>query len=158
MHKVYSGQSCTVCNTEEEYRALCAKYREVNAAGGLVSDGRGKLLLIRRSGKWDLPKGHQEKGEDILLTALREVREETGVQAEGGELICITDHCYLRDSVWHLKHTWWYKMTCPGGAQTLPQTEEDITEAVWVKEEDLPPLLDDTYPSIREVFEKAHIG
>ena len=55
------------------------KYLEVNAGGGLVTNTKGEFLLIRRSGLWDLPKGHQEPGEDIGATALREVEEETGV-------------------------------------------------------------------------------
>ena len=100
-----------VHNTDKVYRRLCAEFKEVNAAGGLVSNRRGDFLLINRNGLWDLPKGHQEKGEDIKITAMREVQEETGVdKLELRELICITDHCYLRDGIWHLKHTWWYDM------------------------------------------------
>ena len=49
------------------YRALCGEFREVNAAGGLVVNRRGDYLLIRRDGLWDLPKGHQEPGEDISV-------------------------------------------------------------------------------------------
>ena len=64
---------------EETYRQFCSRFKEVNAAGGLVSNRREDVLLIRRNGLWDLPKGHQEAGEDIKVTALREVREETGV-------------------------------------------------------------------------------
>ncbi|MBQ8061036.1 MAG: NUDIX domain-containing protein, partial [Bacteroidales bacterium] len=93
---------------EETYRGFCSQFKEVNAAGGLVSNRRGDVLLIRRNDLWDLPKGHQEEGEDISVTALREVQEETGVlNLELKELICITDHCYRRDGIWHLKHTWW---------------------------------------------------
>ena len=57
-------------DTERTYRRLCAEFREVNAAGGLVSNRRGDFLLISRNGLWDLPKGHQEAGEDIEVTAL----------------------------------------------------------------------------------------
>ena len=89
---------------ERCYRNVCGEFKEVNAAGGLVSNRRGDYLLIRRDGLWDLPKGHQEAGEDISVTALREVQEETGVnELELGELICVTDHCYLRNGLWHLK-------------------------------------------------------
>ena len=83
---------------ERTYRRVCAEFKEVNAAGGLVSNRRGDFLLISRNGLWDLPKGHQEAGEDIETTALREVQEETGVdQLELRRLICVTDHCYFRD-------------------------------------------------------------
>ncbi len=57
------------------------------AAAGAVLDGRGRVLLIRRRippfrGQWALPAGYQEIDEDPRDTALREVREETGIEAE----------------------------------------------------------------------------
>ena len=64
-------------NIENTYREFCFRFKEVNAAGGLVSNRREDVLLISRNGLWDLPKGHQEAGEDIRVTALREVQEET---------------------------------------------------------------------------------
>lgn len=138
---------------EEIYRRLCSEFREVNAAGGLVSNRRGDYLLIRRDGLWDLPKGHQEPGEDIRTTALREVQEETGVDnLKLRKLICITDHCYFRNNMWHLKHTWWYDMLYNEPVELVPQKEEDITEAAWVARSSLPPFLKNTYPSIAEVF------
>ena len=138
---------------EEIYRRLCSEFREVNAAGGLVSNRRGDYLLIRRDGLWDLPKGHQEPGEDIRTTALREVQEETGVDnLKLRKLICITDHCYFRNNMWHLKHTWWYDMLYNEPVELVPQKEEDITKAAWVARSSLPPFLKNTYPSIAEVF------
>ena len=145
-------------NPETCYKVVCGQFKEVNAAGGLVSNRRGDYLLIRRDGLWDLPKGHQEKGEDISVTALREVQEETGVDnLELGELICITDHCYKRDGIWHLKHTWWYQMNYMAPVDLTPQTEEDITKAAWVAKSSLPPFLKNTYPSIKEVFIMAKV-
>jgi len=38
------------------------------------------LLLHYKSGHWDFPKGHQEKGENDEVTLRREVKEETGIQ------------------------------------------------------------------------------
>ncbi len=145
-------------NTGWMYRRVCAEFREVDAAGGLVSNRRGDYLLIQRSGLWDLPKGHREAGEDIRVTALREVQEETGVdQLELRDLICVTDHCYLRDGVWHLKHTWWYDMLYTDPVNLTPQREEDITRAAWVARSSLPPYLKNTYPSIQEVFREAKV-
>lgn len=142
-------------DTEGSYQSLCKEFKEVNAAGGLVSNRRGDFLLIRRNGLWDLPKGHQEDGEDIELTALREVREETGVdELQLKELICVTDHCYLRNNIWHLKHTWWYNMLYTEPSELAPQTEEDIAKAAWIAKSSLPPYLKNSYPSIVEVFRK----
>ena len=138
---------------EDCYKTICGEFREVNAAGGLVENRRGDYLLIKRDGLWDLPKGHQEAGEDIKVTALREVQEETGVDDLSlGDLICVTDHCYKRNGIWHLKHTWWYRMYYLKPLDLTPQTEEDITKAAWVAKSSLPPFLKNTYPSIKEVF------
>ena len=138
---------------EDCYKKICGEFREVNAAGGLVENRRGDYLLIKRDGHWDLPKGHQEAGEDIKVTALREVQEETGVDDLSlGDLICVTDHCYKRNGIWHLKHTWWYRMYYLKPLDLTPQTEEDITKAAWVAKSSLPPFLKNTYPSIKEVF------
>lgn len=56
------------------------------SAGGVVFkrllSGVRVCLIARRRGKqliWCLPKGHIEKGESLRRTALREVREETGI-------------------------------------------------------------------------------
>ena len=143
---------------EETYRRICAEFKEVNAGGGLVRNRRGDYLLIKRNGQWDLPKGHQEENEDIKITSLREVEEETGIdQLSLKELICVTDHCYRRDGIWHLKHSWWFDMLYNGPVDLVPQKEEDISKAAWVAKSSLPLLLKTTYPSIMEVFKEAKI-
>ena len=140
------------------YRRICSEFKEVNAGGGLVSNRRGDFLLISRNGLWDLPKGHQDPGEAIDTTALREVREETGIdELVIRDLICITDHCYRRDGIWHLKHTWWYDMLYTDPTDLTPQREEDITKAAWVAKSSLPNFLLNTYPSIVEVFREAKV-
>ena len=145
-------------NIEDTYRMICSEFVEVNAGGGLVSNRRGDFLLISRNGLWDLPKGHQDPGEDISVTALREVQEETGIdQLIPRGLICVTDHCYRRDGKWHLKHTWWYDMLYTDPTDLPPQREEDITKAAWVARSSLPPYLLNTYPSILEVFREAKV-
>ena len=154
LHRVYIPTE----DVEETYRTICAEFREVNAGGGLVSNRRGDFLLISRNGMWDLPKGHQDPGEETSVTALREVEEETGIEhLLLGDLICITDHCYRRDGIWHLKHTWWYNMLHTDPADLTPQREEDISKAAWVAKSSLPPFLQNTYPSISEVFREAKV-
>jgi 8-oxo-dGTP pyrophosphatase MutT (NUDIX family) len=43
-------------------------------------------LLVRKPGRWDLPKGHVDPGETDLQCALRELEEETGIQAADVEV------------------------------------------------------------------------
>lgn len=44
------------------------------------------LLLQKHNGKWDLPKGHVERGESFLDGAVRECYEETGLDVGDGSL------------------------------------------------------------------------
>ena len=157
-----SGSLDRICiesqDEEATYRRICEEFLEVNAGGGLVSNRRGDYLLISRNGMWDLPKGHQDPGEDIETTALREVQEETGIEdLELRDLICVTDHCYLRNGKWHLKHTWCYDMLYTDPTDLTPQLEEDISKAAWVARSSLPSFLLNTYPSIIEVFREAKV-
>ena len=101
---------------------FCAKFNVVDAAGGLVENGAGDVLMISRNGWWDLPKGHVEQGESHVEAALREVAEETGLDdMELGELITVTQHFYLVDGRWEMKRSWWYGMTYRGAKIPTPQ-------------------------------------
>ncbi|MBQ0025383.1 MAG: NUDIX domain-containing protein [Bacteroidales bacterium] len=135
---------------------FCRNFREINAGGGVVSDGKGNYLLILRHNVWDLPKGKQEPGEPIEACALREVSEETGLKNLSlKDFICTTHHTYKIAGQPCIKHTFWYNMEYTGSEALVPQTEEDITEAKWVAKEDLPQYLKETYPSIAEVVSHA---
>ncbi len=143
-------------NTKETYENFCKLFKLVNAGGGLVQNLRGDYLLIKRNGIWDLPKGHQEEGEKIEDTALREVEEESGINnLRLGEFICRTEHCYLRDNIWHLKHSYWYKMYDSRPEVLTPQKEEDITKAIWLAKSMVDAYLTNSYPSILDVFKQV---
>ena len=55
---------------------------EVEAAGGVVLDGEGRVAVVHRPrhDDWSLPKGKLDPGESFEDAALREVEEETGVR------------------------------------------------------------------------------
>ena len=133
----------------------------ITAAGGLVQNSNGEFLLMYRRGFWDLPKGKLDLGESIPDCAVREVREETGLQSlELGPFICTTTHPYFdtwlnKDVV---KHTHWFSMLSLANDTLVPQTEEDIEKLVWVTVPELPEYLNNTYPTIRDVFEAFNAG
>ncbi|MEF9931475.1 MAG: NUDIX domain-containing protein [Bacteroidales bacterium] len=140
-------------NIDNTFKQICSEFSQLNAGGGIVLNKRGEYLLIFRNGLWDLPKGKQEPNEDIRNSAMREVEEECGINDLNiKELICVTHHCYHLNGNFMLKHTYWYKMLHTNGCIPKPQLEENIQKCLWVKKEDLPQYLSNTYPSILEVF------
>lgn len=128
-------------------------FKFVQAAGGVVLDEKDRLLAIRRLGKWDLPKGKVEKGEDLESAALREVQEECGIK----DLSLLSFH----SDTWHtyqhkgkhcLKHTAWYLMRSSSRETLVPQHEEDIEEVRWVPREEADSIMADTYPSLLSIL------
>lgn len=65
--------------------------RVVPAASAVVTDGDGRLLLAKRidNDLWTIPGGTMEPGETIAETAVREVKEETGIDVEVVSLVGI---------------------------------------------------------------------
>ena len=133
----------------------CFKY--IEAAGGLVTLRDERILLIKRLGKWDLPKGKTEKGESLQTTALREVIEECGLKSSPvitGEL-AHTYHTYYHKKGKHiLKHTAWFAMRYEGKESLHPQLDEDITRAVWFPVNLLKVIRQNTYQSIIKVLDE----
>ena len=76
-YKVYINNSPEIIT--ENWESFCANYMLIEAAGGLVYNAKDQLLMIFRNGKWDLPKGKLEVGENIEQCAMREVEEECGI-------------------------------------------------------------------------------
>jgi 8-oxo-dGTP diphosphatase len=64
----------------------------VPCAGAVVRDPAGRLLLVQRGqepgrGRWSLPGGRVEAGETAAEAAVREVREETGLEVVADALV-----------------------------------------------------------------------
>ncbi|MEW6469614.1 MAG: NUDIX domain-containing protein [Bacteroidota bacterium] len=143
-------------NLPELFACFSSLFRNISAAGGLVRNPGGDCLLILRHGKWDLPKGKMEKGEEPQAAALREVSEECGL----GELTVIrplpdTYHVYIQNGEHILKTTHWYEMMCSDTRQPVPQLEEGITEVKWTDKSRARRLLCDSYASLRDLALKV---
>ncbi|RIY37279.1 NUDIX hydrolase [Capnocytophaga canis] len=130
------------------------KVTTIKAGGGIVTNAKGEILFIKRQGKWDLPKGKKEKGENIVVCALREVEEETGVKKlKIIRFNTITYHIFKHDGAYFMKETYWYDMFTKYKGKLKPQTEEDIEKVRWKALSEIPELLNNSYRSIQKIFE-----
>ncbi|MBK9478652.1 MAG: NUDIX domain-containing protein [Bacteroidetes bacterium] len=139
---------------KEKQNALNSIYTKIEAAGGIVKNKQGQLLFIFRHGKWDLPKGKIEKGENEQDAALREVEEECGIaELTLQKKLTTTFHTYYLKDTPILKASHWYLMNYTGNStQLIPQTEEHISDARWMNATEIQEAMKNTYASIAEVM------
>ncbi|MEP6729221.1 MAG: NUDIX domain-containing protein [bacterium] len=113
-----------------------SRAQQETSAGGVVyrlDSGSPLYLLIRDSYQnWGFPKGHLEDGELAQDAALREVREETGIEdvALRGTIETIDWYFRFRGRLIH-KICHFYLMET-AQADTSPQRTEGITACQWV--------------------------
>ena len=141
-------------DTEELCSISKSCFTYVKAAGGVVRQ-EDQLLVIKRFGLYDLPKGHVESNESIQECAVREVQEECGLQElQINAPLTDTFHIYCRNNSWFLKKTYWFSMHCSANQTPSPQKEEDIEEAFWLPISEIETAKNNTYLSLLEVFKK----
>ena len=150
-YKVYINNSLEIIT--ENWESFCENYVLIEAAGGLVYSDINQLIMIFRNGKWDLPKGKLEVGENIEQCAIREVEEECGIS----ELLITqqlqeTYHTYEINKEKILKRTYWFEMESSFKGNLVPETKEGITAVVWVAEEDIAEKLENSFGNIIELF------
>lgn len=140
---------------EQFLKKLLARFRQKDAAGGLVSNAQGEYLLIFSRERWSFPKGGIEWLEEPDAAAMREVTEETGI----GELRILhkmpeTYHTFSRRDQWQMKVTHWYRMETTTTKSPQPQKEEGIEAVRWVSKQAWIEGEWDAYPLVRHVFEQ----
>lgn len=108
------------------------------------TDRRGRLL-------WSLPKGHIEDYETVPMTAIREVREETGIEGEIIKRLGTIDYWFLSDGKRIHKTVHHYLLRFTGGE--LSNADAEITEVKWVPLKDLPRVL--SYADERKLARRA---
>jgi 8-oxo-dGTP pyrophosphatase MutT (NUDIX family) len=129
-------------------------FKIIIAAGGIVQKG-DQFLFIKRHGKWDIPKGKLEKGEDEEQGAIREIEEECNlINPIIDQKICNTYHHYELKGKEILKKSVWFHLHYDGNDHLIPQTEEGITEVRWFKKEEFDQIRANTFSSIIEVLDQ----
>jgi 8-oxo-dGTP pyrophosphatase MutT (NUDIX family) len=132
--------------------------RKETSAGGVVfriHEGRALFLLIRDSYKnWGFPKGHLEAGEAAEAAALREVREETGLDGLElrGTVATIDWYFRFRGRLIH-KVCHFFLMETEDEA-TSPQRAEGITACRWAPFDEAMAAI--SYANARDVLQRAH--
>ena len=111
----------------------------IPCVGAVIKDGQGRLLLIKRghapaAGLWSLPGGRIEPGETDAEALVREMREETGLVIEAGQLIGTARRPAQDGSVFDIRD---YAATVIGG--TL-RPGDDAADARWVDASELAAL------------------
>src|SRR5690606_33928087 len=106
------------------------------ATGVLVTDARGRLLLVKRNhdpamGRWAFPSGYVDAGEVLEEAATREVFEETGIEVRLERLLGAWSH--PGDAVVFLAYA---AVHVAGEALAGPEAEQ----VGWFAPDALPPL------------------
>src|SRR3954447_16200168 len=121
--------------------------------GGVVLRGRDVLVITpaRRSRIRTLPKGGADPGESEEATALREVREETGVVAQVVEHLGDVEYWYRRGGRRVFKTVAFYLCNYVSG--DTADHDHEVEEAQWMPLERARAEL--SYPGEREMIERA---
>ena len=119
------------------------------SCGIIVFDGEKVLLVKHKGGHTSFPKGHVEKGETLKVTARRETKEETGIDAEIKGNICFINTYVPKEG--YEKDVLFFVGEKIGG-ELKPQLEEVSFCDFFTKEEALEKL---TYGIDKKILEEA---
>lgn len=106
------------------------------SAGGIVFNKEGRVLITQHSqnNHWGFPKGHIEKGQTSKEAAIREVREEGGIEAEIIEKIGENKYFYTFDGKKRFKVVVLFLMKYLSG--DIADHDFEVSEAKWVSPEE----------------------
>jgi 8-oxo-dGTP diphosphatase len=114
--------------------------RPIVGVGAIVVDG-DRALVVRRAteplkGQWSIPGGMLELGEKLREGVAREVKEETGLIVEPGEVLDVFDSIFPDDSGGFPYHYVLVDFLCRAIGGELAASS-DVDAAKWVTSEEL---------------------
>jgi ADP-ribose pyrophosphatase YjhB (NUDIX family) len=125
-------------------------------ASAVLVDEAGRVLLARRGvepelGKWDLPGGFLEEGEEPLAGLRRELREETGLEVEPLSFLGAWIDTYGdgEGAVSTLNLYWLVR------ADGEPRAADDVAELSWFGAGELPGLAFRANAQVLEAWQRA---
>lgn len=114
---------------------------------GCIILNEGKVLLVKHNvGHWGFPKGHMEKNETELQTAIREVKEETNVDVEIQEEKRYVEEYYSNEDTF--KQVVYFLATCKN--MNIQKQEAEIAQIEWVPIEEAVNKI--TYENTKKLF------
>ncbi|MGG4483205.1 NUDIX hydrolase [Paenibacillus illinoisensis] len=124
------------------------------SAGGIVEDGHGNILLVKaHDDGWVYPGGITEVGENLIDGVIREIKEESGIDASVSHLISVVSNTAVHkwyDGVTDVPTKVMFDFVCKLEGGELAVSEE-TSECRWVPKEQVLDYI--TLPAIRMRYE-----
>ena len=128
------------------------------ASGEAVVMKGDKILLIQRGddGLWALPGGITDPGETLAETAVRELREETGINGIATQLLGIFDsRLWHSEKKIHFYHAvFLVEANNNQNKENKPDEPEEVTAVAYFTENNLPPLSPGHHLRVPFVFKQ----
>ena len=129
--------------------------KHIIAVGGIVENDRGEILLVKhRDHKaWGFPGGQVENGENLIDAVIREIKEESGINASVARLIVVSSNTasYEGTNGYETIPTKvMFDFACKYVDGDLSSSDETV-ESKWVKKEEVLNYM--TAPAYRERFQ-----
>ena len=130
------------------------------SAGGVAYRKRAghidvALISVGADNRWQLPKGLVDKGESTADASVREVREETGIDAEMIDRIDKVEYWYVSkeegSAVRYHKFVYFYLMRYKSGS--VDDHDDEVNEARWVAIDDAIEML--AFKSEKKIMTQA---
>ena len=128
------GLNCSIVDNYSnlaKFKPVC-KHNVAYIVGIVLIDNQDRICLVQEAklscrGKWYLPAGRMEKGEDLCMAAKRECVEETGYEIEPVSLCSIelSDNCWFRVT--------FIGVITGGSLKTTDQADKESLQAQWVE-------------------------
>lgn len=120
------------------------------SAGGIVEDGHGNILLVKtQHDGWVYPGGIIEVGENLMDGLIREIKEESGIDATVIELISIISNTGIpkwHDGITDVPTKVMFDFICKAEGGTLT-TSDETSDCKWISKDKVLDWI--TLPSIR---------
>ncbi|MDY6985095.1 MAG: NUDIX hydrolase [Candidatus Thermoplasmatota archaeon] len=121
------------------------------SAGGVVVKDAAHVLLARRAEHWQLPKGLVENGEKTEETAIREVKEETGINARIIKPLGKINYWYHREGKRIYKAVYFFLMEAISG--DIKEHDSEMDEVRWFEMDEA--LEKIAYRNEKDILEKV---